>query len=136
MKELLEQYPDQKAFDTFFHMKYKPVSYDDVKEAMEAFVGEAGLSLFLDDYVKNGKVTKEDFKNYLSQAASFQFEDAMTEAFYDKNPEIYETAFGLYELSPEGSAAITRTFHETYKKSYEDCLDKLFDAAIFPLLFK
>lgn len=60
----------------------------------------------------------------------------MTEAFYDKNPEIYETAFGLYELSPEGSASITRTFHETYQKSYEDCLDQLFDAAIAPLLFK
>lgn len=136
MEELLEQYPNQEAFDIFFHMKYKPISYDDVKEAMEAFVEEAGLSLFLDEYVKNGRVTKADFKNHFSQAARFQFENAMTEAFYDKNPEIYETAFGLYELSPEGSAAITRTFHETYKKSYEDCLDKLFDAAIAPLLFK
>ena len=136
MEELLEQYPNQEAFDTFFHMKYKPVVYDDVKEAMEAFVKEAGLSLFLDDYVKMGRITKEDFKEHFSQAAGFQFEDAMTEAFYDKNPEIYETAFGLYELSPEGSAAITRTFHETFKRSYDDCLDQLFDAAIFPLLFK
>lgn len=136
MEDLLRQYPDQKTFDTFFHMKYQPVRYEDVKESMEAFVKEAGLSLFLDEYVKGDRITKADFKNHFSQAAKFQFEDAMTEAFYDRNPEIYETAFGLYELSPESSASITRTFHETYRKSYEDCLDQLFDAAIAPLLFK
>lgn len=50
MEDLLTQYPDQKMFDTFFHMKYQPVRYEDVKEAMEAFVREAGLSLFLDEY--------------------------------------------------------------------------------------
>lgn len=136
MEDLLRQYPDQKTFDTFFHMKYQPVRYEDVREAMEALVKEAGLSLFLDEYVKGGKITKADFKKYFSQAAKFRFEDAMTEAFYDRNPEIYETAFGLFELSPESSASITRTFHETYQKSYEDCLDQLFDAAIAPLLFK
>lgn len=136
MEDLLRQYPDQKTFDTFFHMKYQPVRYEDVREAMEALVKEAGLSLFLDEYVKGGKITKADFKKYFSQAAKFRFEDAMTEAFYDRNPEIYETAFGLFELSPESSASIIRTFHETYQKSYEDCLDQLFDAAIAPLLFK
>lgn len=136
MEELLAKYPDREAFDTFFNMNYKPVRYEDVKEAMEAFVAEAGLSLFLDDYVKSSKVSKKDFKNHFSQAARFQFEDAMTEAYYDKNPDIYETAFGLYELAPAQSADITRTFHETYQTSYEECLDMLFDAAIAPLLFK
>lgn len=136
MEELLTKYPDRKAFDLFFNMNYKPVRYEDVKEAMEAFVQEAGLSLFLDDYVKSGRVDKKDFKNYFSQAAKFQLEDAMTEAYYGKNPEIYETAFGLYELAPDKSAAITRTFHETYQASYEECLDMLFDEAIAPLLFK
>ncbi len=136
MEDLLRQYPDQKTFDVFFQMNYKPVSYEDVKDAMEEFVKEAGLSLFLDDYVASQNVKKEDFKEHLSQTARFQFDEAMTEAFYEKNPEIYETAFGLYEVSPESSVTITRTFHETYQKNYEECLDMLFDAAIAPLLFK
>ena len=62
------------------------------------------------------------------------FEDAMAEAYYDKNPEIYEAAFGLYELAPAQSASITRTFHEEYQKNYADCLDELFDTAIAGLL--
>lgn len=135
MEDLLSKYPNQEAFDVFFRANYKPVTYEDIKEPLEAFVREAGLSLFLDDYVKKG-VAKEDFKQHFSQAAKFQFEDAMTEAYYEKNPDIYETAFGLYELSPESSVAITRTFHETYQSSYEDCLNQLFDEAISPLLFK
>ncbi len=134
MEDLQKLYPTREAFDTFFRMNYKPVVYADVKMAMEEFVAEAGLELFLDDYVNNKKVNKEDFKEHLSQAAKFQFEDAMTEAYYEKNPEIYETAFGLYELAPSQSAEITRTFHETYRESYEQCLDGLFDAAIAPLI--
>ncbi len=134
MEDLLRQYPDREAFDAFFHMNYKPVVYEDVKDAMEAFVKEAGLSLFFDEYVKSGNIKKADFMEHFSQAASFQFEDAMTEAFYEKNPDIYETAFALYELAPQESAAITRTFHEAYAKSYAECLDQLFDRAITPLL--
>ena len=109
MEDLLRQYPDREAFDAFFHMNYKPVVYEDVKDAMEAFVKEAGLSLFFDEYVKSGNIN-------------------------EKNPDIYETAFALYELAPQESAAITRTFHEAYAKSYAECLDQLFDRAITPLL--
>lgn len=134
MEDLLKLYPNQETFDTFFHMHYKPVTYEDVKEAMEAFVKEVGLSLFFDEYVKSRKVKKEDFKSNFSQAASFRFEDAMTEAFYEKNPGIYETAFALYELAPKESAAITKTFHEAYMQSYTECLDRLFDEVIVPLL--
>lgn len=130
MEDLRELYPTQEAFDTFFRMKYKPVVYADVKEAMESFVKEVGRELFLDEYVKNGKISKQDFKEHFSQAATFLLEDAMAEAYYEKNPEIYETAFGLYELAPGQSASITRTFHETYRESYEECLDALFDAVI------
>lgn len=134
MEELLEQYPTQEAFDTFYHASYKPVQYEDVKESMEELVREAGLEIFLDDYVKQQKVSKADFKNHFSETARFQFEDAMAEAYYDKNPEIYEAAFGLYELAPEQSGSITRTFHEEYQKSYADCLDVLFDTVIAGLL--
>ena len=134
MEELLEKYPTQEAFDTFYQSEYKPVCYEDVREAMEALVQEAGLEIFLDDYVKQGKISREDFKDYFSETAKFQFEDAMAEAYYDKNPEIYEAAFGLYELAPAQSVAITRTFHEEYQKNYADCLNELFDTLIVGLL--
>lgn len=133
MEDLLQQYPTREAFDTFFRLAYRPVAYDEVREGMEGLVREAGLSIFQEDYVKAG-VKKEDFTAHLAQAARFQFEDAMTEAFYEKNPSIYETAFGLYELDPAGSAAITKTFHEEYQKSYQRLLEELFDSAIAPLL--
>lgn len=71
------------------------MTYEDVKEGLEELVKAEGLNIFQDDYVKN--VRKEDFKEHLSKGARFEFENAMTEAFYDKNPEVYEAAFGLYE---------------------------------------
>lgn len=134
MEELLEQFPTQEAFDTFYHSSYKPVQFEDVREAMEALVKEAGLEIFLDDYVKQQKISKDDFKNHFSETARFQFEDAMAEAYYDKNPEIYEAAFGLYELAPAQSAPITKTFHEEYQTNYAACLDELFDQVIADLL--
>jgi len=82
--------------------------------------------------VKN--VRKEDFKEHLSKGARFEFENAMTEAFYDKNPEVYEAAFGLYEEVPKQAMAITETFHRTYQEIYEESLNCMFDAVIAPLL--
>ena len=35
----------------------------------------------------------------LSETAMFNFQDTLTEVFYEKNPEVYETAFELYEES-------------------------------------
>lgn len=134
MEELLEKYPTQEAFDTFFNQQYRPLVYQDVSEAMEELVKEAGLEIFLDDYVKQGNVSKEDFREYLSKAARFRFEDAMAEAYYDKNPEIYEAAFGLYELDPSKSASITGTFHKKYQESYGAFLNELFDTVIAELL--
>jgi hypothetical protein len=134
MEELLKQFPTQEAFDTFYHLSYKPVQFEDVRESMEALVKEAGLEIFLDDYVKQQKISKADFKNHFSETARFQFEDAMAEAYYDKNPEIYEAAFGLYELAPAQSVPITKTFHEEYQASYAACLDELFDKVIAELL--
>ena len=31
--------------------------------------------------------------------AQFAFQDGLTEVFYDKNPELYETAFAIFEES-------------------------------------
>lgn len=134
MEELFERFPSKEVFDTFFQMNYKPMAYEDVKEAMEALVADAGLDIFYEDYAKSGKVSKADFKEHLSQAARFQFEDAMTEAYYEKNPDVYEAAFGLYELDPARSGGITKMFHEKYQESYEALLDELFDHMIAPLL--
>ena len=79
-------------------------------------------------------MNKEDYKKHLSQAARFEFENTMTEAFYEKNPDIYEVAFGLYEEEPKQAAEIADTFHRTYQTIYEECLDCMFDSAIVPLL--
>lgn len=134
MADLLNQFPDKEAFDTFFKENYKPIQYDSVRADMEALVKEEGLNIFHDEYAKSGKITKEDFTNHLSQGARFTFQDAMSEAFYDTNPDIYEAAFGLYELAPEKSAKITSTFHEVYAEVYQACLECLFDEMIAPLL--
>ena len=132
MESLTKQFPDKETFDKFFVENFKTMTYEDVKEGLEELVKAEGLNIFQDDYVKN--VRKEDFKEHLSKGARFEFENAMTEAFYDKNPEVYEAAFGLYEEVPKQAMAITETFHRTYQEIYEESLNCMFDAVIAPLL--
>lgn len=132
MESLTKQFPDKEIFDKFFVENFKTMTYEDVKEGLEELVKAEGLNIFQDDYVKN--VRKEDFKEHLSKGARFEFENAMTEAFYDKNPEVYEAAFGLYEEAPKQAMAITETFHRTYQEIYEESLNCMFDAVIAPLL--
>ena len=55
----------------------------------------AGGHIFLSDYEEGGCISKEDFKDNLSQEAQFAFQDGLTEVFYDKNPDLYETAFAF-----------------------------------------
>ncbi len=83
MESLTKQFPDKETFDKFFVENFKTMTYEDVKEGLEELVKAEGLNIFQDDYVKN--VRKEDFKEHLSKGARFEFENAMTEAFYDKN---------------------------------------------------
>lgn len=132
MESLTKQFPNKETFDKFFVENFKTMTYEDVKEGLEELVKAEGLNIFQDDYVKN--VRKEDFKEHLSKGARFEFENAMTEAFYDKNPEVYEAAFGLYEEAPKQAMAITETFHRTYQEIYEESLNCMFDAVIAPLL--
>ena len=132
MEELLQQFPDREAFDAFFREHYQPLAYEDVKAGFGEAVKEAGAHIFPEEDMD--KVTGSNFMEYLGQGARFILENAMTEAFYEKNPEVYETAFGLFEEDPEHSAKITETFHRTDQESYEALLAEWFREEIAPLL--
>ena len=91
--DIFEQFPDRETFDKYWNENYQPVTYEDVREAFTDFVKSADGHIYLSDYEEKGMISREDFKENLSQEAQFTFEDGLTEVFYDKNPELYETAF-------------------------------------------
>ena len=93
--DIFEQFPDRETFDKYWNENYQPVTYEDVREAFTDFVKSADGHIYLSDYEEKGLISREDFKENLSQEAQFTFEDGLTEVFYDKNPELYETAFAL-----------------------------------------
>ena len=131
--DILAQFPDRESFDRFWNENYVPVTYEDVKEIFEDFVKSAGGHIYISDYEEKGCITKQDFKENLSQEAQFTFEDGLTEIFYDKNPELYETAFAIYEeaqMSGEGDASVAQIFHETFRALYAEFLDRLFDEVL------
>ena len=69
-------------------------------------------------------------KDNLSQEAQFAFQDGLTEVFYDKNPDLYETAFAIFEeaqMSGNQDANVAATFHETFNRLYAEFLDRLFE---------
>ena len=130
MEELLEQFPDKETFDTYWKENYKPLSYEDVKEAFEGFVVESDKKIFISDYQEGGCISKEDFAKNLSQTAEFTFQDSLTEAFYEKNPDLYETAFALYEVAQmtgQGDKNVAQIFHEEYNRLYQEFLNQMFD---------
>jgi len=128
--EILKQFPNREAFDAYWNEAYVPVIYEDVKEAFEDFVISASGHIYLSDYEEAGCISKADFKENLSQEAQFTFQDGLTEVFYDKNPELYETAFALFEeaqMNGGEGADICRIYGETFQQLYEEFLDRLFD---------
>lgn len=128
--DIFEQFPDREAFDKYWNENYVPVTYEEVKEAFEDFVTSADGHIYLSDYEEKNCISKEDFKENLSQEAQFTFQDGLTEVFYDKNPELYETAFAIYEeaqMTGNGKAGVAQIFHETFEELYADFLDRLFD---------
>ena len=130
--EIFAQFPDRETFDAYWNENYVPVTYEDVKEAFEDFVTSAAGHIFLSDYEENGCISKADFKENLSQEAQFTFQDSLTEAFYDKNPDLYETAFAIYEeaqMNGTKDSNIAATFHEEYQRLYNEFLLAMFDAA-------
>lgn len=128
--EIFAQFPDRETFDAYWNENYVPVTYEDVKEAFEDFVTSAAGHIFLSDYEENGCISKADFKENLSQEAQFTFQDGLTEVFYEKNPELYETAFAIFEESQMNGGKggdIARIYGETYQQLYQEFLDRLFD---------
>lgn len=131
--DIFEQFPDRETFDRYWNENYVPLTYEDVREAFEDFVKSANGHIYLSDYEEKGCISKADFKENLSQEAQFTFEDGLTEVFYDKNPELYETAFALYEeaqMSGQGDASVAQIFHETFRGLYAEFLDRLFDEVL------
>ena len=112
---IFSHFPDRETFDRYWNENYVPVTYEDI---------------YLSDYEEKGCISKEDFKDNLSQEAQFAFQDGLTEVFYDKNPELYETAFALFEeaqMTGQGDASVAQTFHETFNGLYAEFLDTLFE---------
>lgn len=126
----MEQFTSREAFDTYWKEKYIPLTYEDVREEFENYVKEAEKHIFLSDYEEGGCIAKTDFMDNLSQTAQFTFQDTLTEAFYEKNPDLYETAFAIYEEEQmEGKADqnIAASFHEEYHRLYQEFLNQMFD---------
>ena len=131
--EIFEQFPDRETFDAYWKENYVSVTYEDVKEAFEDFVTSASGHIFLSDYEEGGCISKADFKENLSQEAQFTFQDGLTEVFYDKNPELYEMAFAIFEeaqMNDGKGADISRIYGETFQQLYDEFLDRLFDEKI------
>ncbi len=130
MEELFEMFPNREAFDAYWRENYIPPSYEDVQEAYENFVKESDKHIFLADYEEKQEISREDFYENLNQTAEFSFQDLLTEAFYDRNPERYETAFALYEaaeLTEGADRSIAATFHEEYHRLYQEFLLQMYD---------
>lgn len=131
--DIFEQFPDQETFQTYWNEQYVPVVYEDVKEAFEDFVKSVDGHIYLSDYEENGCISKEDFKENLTQEAEFAFQDGLTEVFYDKNPKLYESAFALYEesqMSGAGDASVAQIFHDTFAQLYAEFLDRLYEETL------
>lgn len=130
MDEIFEQFPTKEAFDKFFQENYTEVKYEDVQAEFEDYVKSVDKHIFLSDYEENNSISRGDFIENLHEDAQFFFQDTLTEVFYDKNPDVYETAFGLYEAAQmEGKPEldVSGTFHETFQSLYQEFLGQIFD---------
>lgn len=128
--ELPETFTTKEQFDKYWEENYVPLTYEDVREAYEDFVKASEKHIFLSDYEEGGSVNRDDFMDHLSQSAQFAFQDSLTEAFYDKNPELYETAFAIYEeeqMNGKDASNIASIFHEEYNRMYREFLLDMFD---------
>ena len=124
------KYTSAADFEKFFHANYTPLTYEDIKEDYENFYKEQNGKIFHEDYEKAAQISKDDFRDNLSKTALFTFQDALTELFYDKNPEIYEEAFAIFEENAGAKSEITKIFDDTYQSLYETFLDQFFDEVI------
>lgn len=132
-ESVLEEFPNRETFEEYWEKSYVPVVYEDVRETFEDFLTAADGHIFLSDYEEKGCVSKADFVENLSQEAQFTFQDGLTEAFYEKNPKLYEKAFAIYEeaqMEGKPDCDTASVFHETYRKLYLEFLNRLYDEKI------
>ena len=130
MEDVLNQFPTKEAFEEYWNENYIKLTYEDVREAYEDFVTSADKRIFLSDYEEANAISKDDFMDNLAEAAMFTFQDTLTEVFYDKNPDLYELAFALYEeaeLSGQGDKNVAMIFHEEYNRLYKEFLTQMFE---------
>ena len=130
MEDVLNQFPTKEAFEEYWNENYIKLTYEDVSEAYEDFVKSADKRIFLSDYEEANAISKDDFMDNLAEAAMFTFQDTLTEAFYDKNPDLYELAFALYEeaeLSGQGDKNVAMIFHQEYNRLYKEFLTQMFE---------
>ena len=130
MEDVLNQFPTKEAFEEYWNENYISLTYEDVREAYEDFVKSADKRIFLSDYEEAGAISREDFMDHLAEAAMFTFQDTLTEVFYEKNPDLYELAFALYEeaeMSGQGDKNVAMIFHEEYNRLYKEFLLQMFD---------
>jgi hypothetical protein len=130
MEDILELFPTEEAFDVYWKENYVPITYDEVKEAYEDFVKQAEKHIFLSDYEEGGAISRNDFMDNLNEDAAFLFQDTLTEAFYEKNPEVYENAFALFEAAQmEGKPEldVSAAFRTEYQRLYREFLLTMFD---------
>lgn len=126
----MAQFASKEEFEVFFKENYTPLSYEDVKEAFESFYKEQDGKIFHEDYEISGSISKDDFFENLSNTAMFTFQDTLTEAFYEKNPDVYETAFAIFEENGGKHSEVTQIFDQTYKSLYQQFLNQFFDEMI------
>lgn len=130
MDDIFASFPDKERFDNFWKETYEVLTYEDVREAYEAYVDQAEKHIFISDYEAANAISREDFLENLSEDAQFTFQDALTEVFYEKNPKVYETAFAIFEeaaLSENGKGKIAETFHQEYERLYKEFMNQIFD---------
>lgn len=130
MEDVLNQFPTKEAFEEYWNENYIKLTYEDVREAYEDFVTSADKRIFLSDYEEANAISKDDFMDNLAEAAMFTFQDTLTEVFYDKNPDLYELAFALYEeaeMSGQGDKNVAMIFHEEYNRLYKEFLTQMFE---------
>ena len=118
---IFSHFPDRETFDRYWNENYVPVTYEDVATVFRDFVKSAEGHIYLSDYEEKGCISKEDFKDNLSQEAQFAFQDGLTEVFYDKNPELYETAFALFAKNYQWEHPIRSVTVRAINLFEEDC---------------
>ena len=130
MEDIFERFPTREAFDTYWKETYVPVTYEDVREEYEKFVASVEKHIFISDYEETGNISRDTFLENLSEDAYFLFQDTLTEVFYDKNPEVYELAFALYEeaqMSGQPEKDVADSFHQEYNRLYMEFMQNMFD---------